>query len=111
MTCLSSLEKLWRLPPAKLIATANLYFEAIEQGNGGVAPFHQDCSPMSKFLLHLFAAFAEMERDIIRERVCAGVRAAKAKGTRVGHPRRVFRRDEALRLRAEGKSWRNLAKR
>jgi len=40
-------------------------------------------SPMSKFLLHLFAAFAEMERGIIRERVCAGVRAAKAKGTLV----------------------------
>jgi putative DNA-invertase from lambdoid prophage Rac len=66
-------------------------------------------SPMSKFLLHLFAAFAEMERGIIRERVCAGVRAARAKGTRLGRPRRVFRRDEALRLRAEGKSWRNVA--
>src|SRR5580692_3239333 len=26
-------------------------------------------SPISKFLLHLFAAFAEMERGIIRERV------------------------------------------
>ena len=32
------------------------------------------------FLLHLFAAVAEMEREIIRERVRAGVRAAKAKG-------------------------------
>ncbi len=56
-------------------------------------------SPMSKFLLHLFAAFAEMERGIIRERVRAGVRAAKAKGTRLGRPQRVFRRDEAQRLR------------
>jgi len=36
---------------------------------------------MFKFLLHLFAAFAEMERELIRER--AGVRAAKAKGTRL----------------------------
>jgi DNA invertase Pin-like site-specific DNA recombinase len=66
-------------------------------------------SPMSKFLLHLFAAFAEMERGIIRERVCAGVRAAKANGTRLGRPKRVFRRDEALRLRAEGRSWRYVA--
>src|ERR1700685_820818 len=66
-------------------------------------------SPMSKFLLHLFAAFAEMERGIIRERVCAGVSAAKAKGTRLGRPRRVFRRDEVLRLRGEGMSWRKLA--
>jgi putative DNA-invertase from lambdoid prophage Rac len=66
-------------------------------------------SPMSKFLLHLFAAFAEMERGMIRERVCAGVRAAKAKGTALGRPRRVFRCDEAIRLRGEGKSWRNVA--
>src|SRR3984957_275220 len=66
-------------------------------------------SPMSKFLMHVFAAFAEMERGIIRERVCAGVRGAKAKGTRLGRPRRVFRRDEVLRLRSEGMSWRKLA--
>jgi len=66
-------------------------------------------SPMSKFLLHLFAAFAEMEREIIRERVRAGVRNAKAKGTRLGRPQRVFRRDEVVRLRSEGKSWRSVA--
>jgi putative DNA-invertase from lambdoid prophage Rac len=66
-------------------------------------------SPMSKFLLHLFAAFAEMEREIIRERVRAGVRNARAKGTRLGRPQRVFRRDEALRLRNQGMSWRKLA--
>src|SRR5277367_197288 len=67
-------------------------------------------SPMSKFLLHLFAAFAEMERGIIRERVRAGVRAAKAKGTRLGRPQRVFRRAEAQRLREQGKSWREIAR-
>jgi DNA invertase Pin-like site-specific DNA recombinase len=67
-------------------------------------------SPMSKFLLHLFAAFAEMERGIIRERVQAGVRAAKARGTRLGRPQRVFRRDDAIRQRAEGKSWRTIAR-
>ncbi len=67
-------------------------------------------SPMSRFLLHLFAAFAEMEREIIGERVRAGVRAAKAKGTRMGRPQRVFRRAEAQRLRAQGKSWREIAR-
>jgi putative DNA-invertase from lambdoid prophage Rac len=66
-------------------------------------------SPMSKFLLHLFAAFAELEREIIRERVRAGVRAAKARGASLGRPQRVFRRDEARRLRAEGMSWRKIA--
>jgi putative DNA-invertase from lambdoid prophage Rac len=67
-------------------------------------------SPMSRFLLHLFAAFAEMEREIIRDRVCAGMRAAQSKGTRFGRPQRVFRRDEARRLRAEGASWREIAR-
>src|SRR5262249_9918136 len=47
---------------------------------------------MSNFLLYLFAAFAEMEREIIREGVPPGVRAAKAKGTRLGRPQIVFRR-------------------
>jgi len=67
-------------------------------------------SPMSRFLLHLFAAFAEMEREIIRERVQAGVRNARAKGIALGRPQRVFRRDEAQRLRAQGASWRAIAR-
>ena len=65
---------------------------------------------MSRFLMHLLAAFAEMEREIIRERVRAGVRAAKAQGRVLGRPKRVFRRDQALRIRAQGKSWREIAK-
>lgn len=33
-----------RLPRPELVARTNLYFEAIEQGNGKVAPFHPDCA-------------------------------------------------------------------
>src|SRR5262249_11748874 len=33
-----------RLPRGALIATTNTYFEAIEQGNGAVAPFDTDCN-------------------------------------------------------------------
>jgi hypothetical protein len=33
-----------RIPRAKLVAITNTYFEAIEQGNGGVAPFHKECN-------------------------------------------------------------------
>ena len=68
-----------------------------------------DSNPMSRFLLHILAAFAELERELIRERVTAGVRAAKARGRHVGRPKRIFRRDEAIRLRAEGLSWRKIA--
>ena len=33
-----------RLPRAALVGIANTYFEAIEQGNGGVAPFDAECN-------------------------------------------------------------------
>ncbi len=67
-----------------------------------------ESNPMARFLLHIMAAFAELEREIIRERVTAGVRAARAKGKRLGRPKRVFRRDEAMRLREQGMSWRKI---
>jgi DNA invertase Pin-like site-specific DNA recombinase len=68
-----------------------------------------DSNPMARFLLHILAAFAELERELIRERVTAGVRAAKARGKQIGRPKRICRRDKAIRLRAEGMSWRNIA--
>ena len=68
-----------------------------------------ESNPASRLLLHIFAAFAEFERELIRERVVTGIRAAQGRGKRFGRPRRVFRRDQALLLRAEGKSWREIA--
>ena len=58
-----------------------------------------ETNPMSRFMLHIFGAFAEFEREMIRERTVAGVRAARAKGKKLGRPKRVFRRDEVARLR------------
>lgn len=40
-----------------------------------------------------------------------GLRVAKANGKQVGRPKRVFRRDELVRLREEGQSWRTIASR
>jgi DNA invertase Pin-like site-specific DNA recombinase len=68
-----------------------------------------ETNPMARFLLHILAAFAELEREMIRERVRAGLRNAKAKGKTLGHPKRIFRRDEAQRLRGAGMSWRKIA--
>ncbi len=67
-------------------------------------------NPMSRFLLVIMSAFAELERELIRERTVAGVKAARDNGKTLGRPRRVFRRDEALKLRGEGLSWRAIAK-
>jgi DNA invertase Pin-like site-specific DNA recombinase len=61
--------------------------------------------------------FAEFERDMIRERVIAGMKRAKAKGTKsgkaIGRPELPEAKREAIRrayVRKEG-SYRALAKR
>src|SRR4051794_7703524 len=40
-----------------------------------------------KLIFHVFAALAEFERDVIRERTNAGLTAARARGRTGGHPR------------------------
>ena len=39
-------------------------------------------------MFHVLSAIAEFERDLIRERVIAGMRRARAQGRRVGRPRK-----------------------
>jgi DNA invertase Pin-like site-specific DNA recombinase len=45
-------------------------------------------TPSGRLLFHVLAAISEFERDLIRERVIAGVRRARAQGRRLGRPRR-----------------------
>jgi DNA invertase Pin-like site-specific DNA recombinase len=53
---------------------------------------------------------SEFERSVIRERVNAGLAAAKAKGVKLGRPRTLDRHeDEVRRLAAEGISLRKIA--
>src|SRR5262249_14543931 len=44
-------------------------------------------TPAGRLLFHVLAAIAEFERQLIRERVVAGIRRAKARGRRLGRPR------------------------
>ena len=69
-----------------------------------------ESNPTSQFILHIFAAVAELEREMIRERVISGIQNARINGKSIGRPRRIFRRDEALGLRADGMSWRGISK-
>src|SRR5262249_15603821 len=59
-----------------------------------------------KLFYTLLGAFAEFERDTIRERVRAGLRNAKAKGIRLGRPKADVSVLDIRRLRANGASWR-----
>jgi len=44
-------------------------------------------TPGGKLVYHLFAAFAEFQRDIIRENTVLGLAAAKTRGAQLGRPR------------------------
>src|SRR5215467_772922 len=72
-------------------------------------------TPMGKAMFTIIAAMAELERGVIRERVLAGLEHARQRGTRsgrpIGRPTAVFRRDQAPSLRAQGYSWREIARR
>jgi DNA invertase Pin-like site-specific DNA recombinase len=69
-------------------------------------------TPSGRLLFHMLAAIAEFERDLIRDRVIAGVRRAKAQGKRLGRPRRHHVDMGAARsLLGQGMSIRAVAKR
>lgn len=73
-------------------------------------------TPVGRFGIQIIAALAEMEHGLIRERVMAGQKRAREKGTRSGKPIGRPKRDvsveklyEAFKARQEGKSWRKIS--
>lgn len=90
------------------LQTLGIRFIAISQGLDT-----DKSNPTSQLLMHILAAVAQFERELIHERVSAGMRAAKTHGTKtgnaIGRPRRVFDRQEVLRLRAAGLSIESVA--
>ena len=54
-----------------------------------------------KFTFHIFAALAEFERDIIRERTKAGLAAARARGRRGGRPAGLSKKAQHTAIIAE----------
>jgi len=66
-------------------------------------------SPLGQALFTIVSAVAQLERDLIRERVTAGIRNARACGKCLGRPRRIVSHEEMRRLRSEGASLRQIA--
>ena len=66
-------------------------------------------SPLGQALFTIVSAVAQLERDLIRERVSAGIRNARASGKQLGRPRRIINHDQVMRLRSEGASLRQIA--
>jgi len=72
-------------------------------------PHMDSTTPTGRLLRNIFASVAEYEREMIRERVIAGLRKAKASGKRIGRPRAVLNRLRIDQLRREGLSWRKIS--
>src|SRR6202162_395909 len=66
-------------------------------------------SALGQALFTIVSAVAQLERNLIRERVTAGIRNARANGKRLGRPRVKANLEEILQLRAEGHSLRKIA--
>ncbi len=66
-------------------------------------------SPLGSAIFTIISAVAQLERDIIAERVKAGLRQAKERGKRIGRPEISVDKDQIQRLRAEGRSLREIA--
>ena len=69
-------------------------------------------NPASQLQLNIIMAIAEFERSIIQERVSAGLRAAKAKGVKLGWPSTLDEHVPAVReLIDQGAGVREIARR
>jgi DNA invertase Pin-like site-specific DNA recombinase len=67
-------------------------------------------TPAGRLLFHVLAAISEFERDLIRDRVLAGLRRARAQGARIGRPKRLVDMRRAQALLDGGQSLRQGAK-
>jgi DNA invertase Pin-like site-specific DNA recombinase len=67
-------------------------------------------TPSGQLLFHIVGAVAQFERDLIAERVRAGLAHAKAMGKHIGRPRAAVDVNAVRGLRSNGESLRNIAK-
>ena len=66
-------------------------------------------SPLGSAIFTIISAVAQLERDIIAERVKAGLRRARENGKKLGRPKVNVDPDEIHRLRLKGLSLRQIA--
>jgi DNA invertase Pin-like site-specific DNA recombinase len=70
-----------------------------------------ESNPAGRLQMHVLAAVAEFERSVIRERINAGLAAARERGVKFGRPRSLDTHVAAVtRLRRKGMSGRKIAR-
>jgi len=66
-------------------------------------------TPMGKMIFTVLGRVAELERNLIRERIEMGLDLARKQKKTLGRLRRLFDRSKAMTLRHQGKSLRAIA--
>jgi DNA invertase Pin-like site-specific DNA recombinase len=66
-------------------------------------------TPTGKMVFTVLGAVSELERNLIVERVRAGLRHARSKGKQLGRPKKPVSPSEVRSMRAAGLSWRLIA--
>lgn len=93
----------------KHLVTALSEFEARKIAFLSYTENFDTTTPMGRAMFTVIAAMAQLERDVIRERVSAGMRAAKARGVHLGRKAKIDPED-VRELRHQKMSIRNIAK-
>lgn len=105
------LDRLGRSLPhlAQLVAELSAHGVALVCTSQGIDTSNDN--PAGRLQLGVLMAVAEFEREIIRERVKAGLRAARVRGVRLGRPTsNGLYTNQVRKLIAEGKSIRAAAR-
>ena len=66
-------------------------------------------SPLGEAMFTIISAMAQLERDIIRERVKAGLKTARNKGKKLGRPRALVDKEKVEKMQSNGDTVREIA--
>lgn len=84
-------------------------FEALGVAFASLRDSFDLTTPAGRLMFNMVASFAEFERDLIRERVKAGIANRRAKGFRVGRKPVSIDSGKLQVLRSEGRTIREIA--
>jgi len=85
-------------------------FNALGIGFVSLSESLDTSTPAGRMVFTVLGAVAELERSLIVERVKAGLRNARAKGKRLGRPKRIVDVRKLAGLRAQGFGWKKISR-
>jgi DNA invertase Pin-like site-specific DNA recombinase len=105
----AKLDRLGRSLPhlAQLIAELDSHKVALVATTQGIDTTEQN--PAGRLQMHVLMAVAEFEREIIRERTKAGLKAALARGSTLGRKARQWTPEEIAAIKAHNGTVKELA--